>query len=175
MLTMISQGSLATDLRVVATSNESRGKPGARHYLMDHPVIHFSTVFMAFFAIMNPIVNAPIFIGVTQGQDAANLRSIALRAALMAFAIVAVFALLGRQIFDVFGITLPAFRIAGGVLVALVGYNLLQGQDNSAHTPTAEDNSNSRRLAARHPSAQARMQLASRQLSRSGTLAKAIF
>jgi multiple antibiotic resistance protein len=111
---------------------------------MDHPLVHFTTVFMALFAMMNPIANAPVFIGVTEGEDATTLRSVALRAVLLAFGIVAMFAIAGNLIFEAFGITLPAFRIAGGILVGLVGYNLLQGQDNSTHTPTAEDNLNSR-------------------------------
>ncbi|MFT4518002.1 MAG: multiple antibiotic resistance protein [Halioglobus sp.] len=111
---------------------------------MDHPVVHFGAVFMAFFAIMNPIVNAPVFLGVTETEDASTLRGIALRAVLMAFLIVATFTLLGRQIFDVFGITLPAFRIAGGILVGLVGYHMLQGRENVVHTPSVEDNANSR-------------------------------
>ena len=99
---------------------------------------------MAFFAIMNPIANAPLFLGLTQSLDAPTRRGIALRSVLLAFGIVAVFTILGRQIFDVFGITLPAFRIAGGTLVALVGYDLLQGQSSSVHAPTAEDNARSR-------------------------------
>jgi multiple antibiotic resistance protein len=110
---------------------------------MDHPVVHFTTVFMAFFAIMNPITNTPIFIGVTDGMEATLRRNVALRGVLLAFAIVAVFTVGGREIFAAFGITLPAFRIAGGILVALVGYHLLQGQASSVHTPTDEDNANS--------------------------------
>ena len=111
---------------------------------MDASVSHFTTVFMAFFAIMNPIANAPLFMGLTEGLDAVERRGIALRAVLVAFVIVALFTILGREIFAMFGITLPAFRIAGGILVGLVGYHLLQGQHSSLHTPTAEDNSRSR-------------------------------
>jgi multiple antibiotic resistance protein len=114
---------------------------------MEDPVIHFSTVLLAFFAIMNPIANAPLFVGLTDGLDAPTRRGIALRAVLLAFAIVAVFTLLGREIFAAFGITLPAFRIAGGVLVALVGFHLLQGQESNVHTPTPEDNARSREAA----------------------------
>jgi multiple antibiotic resistance protein len=111
---------------------------------MDHPAVHFTTVLMAFFAIMNPIANAPIFIGITDGHSAVMRRSIALQGSVLAFALVAVFAICGREIFDAFGITLPAFRIAGGILVGLVGYHLLQGEDSSVHTPTAQDSANSR-------------------------------
>jgi len=111
---------------------------------MSNPVIHFGTVLMAFFAIMNPIANAPLFVGLTRDLDQGVRRSVALRAVLLAFGIVAVFALLGREIFSLFGITLPAFRIAGGVLIALVGYQLLQGKESNVHTPTADDNAGSK-------------------------------
>jgi multiple antibiotic resistance protein len=111
---------------------------------MENTTAHFSAVFMGFFAIMNPIANAPIFIGLTDGLDGATRRGVAVRAILLAFAIVAAFTILGRTFFAVFGITLPAFRIAGGILVALVGYQLLHGKDSSVHTPTDEDNVRSR-------------------------------
>ena len=110
---------------------------------MNPATLHFSTVLMSFFAIMNPIANAPIFLGLTEELSAKTRKLIALRAVALAFAIVVVFALLGREIFDLFGITLPAFRIAGGVLVALVGYHLLQGRESGVHTPSEEDNQQS--------------------------------
>ncbi|MCP5067656.1 MAG: MarC family protein [bacterium] len=111
---------------------------------MDDPASHFATAFMAFFAIMNPIANAPLFVGLTEDLDAGTRRGIALRSVLLAFVIVALFTILGRQIFTLFGITLPAFRIAGDILVGLVGYHLWEGQEASVHTPTAEDDSLSR-------------------------------
>jgi multiple antibiotic resistance protein len=111
---------------------------------MPEPVLHFATVAMAFFAIMNPLANAPIFVGLTDHMDAATRRGVALRGTLLAFVIASLFTILGREIFALFGITLPAFRIAGGLLVALVGYHMLQGEESSVHTPTAQDNALSR-------------------------------
>lgn len=110
---------------------------------MEHPAIHFSTVLMAFFAIMNPLANTPVFLGLTSDLDRTSQLSIATRAVLLAFAIVALFAIFGHSIFTLFGITLPAFRIAGGILVGLVGFHLLQGQNSSVHTPTEADNEQS--------------------------------
>jgi multiple antibiotic resistance protein len=107
-----------------------------------HPAVHFSTLFMAFFAIMNPIANAPISLSLTEGLPAAVRRRIALRAVLLALAIVAAFALGGRTLFSIFGITLPAFRIAGGALVGLVGYQMLQGTPSSVQSPAADDSPN---------------------------------
>ena len=106
--------------------------------------IHFGTVFMAFFAIMNPIANAPIFVGLCEELDPDERRQVALRAILLSFGIVAGFALLGREIFAVFGITLPAFQIAGGLIVAIVGYHMLQGQHSPVHAPRAADIAGSR-------------------------------
>jgi multiple antibiotic resistance protein len=114
---------------------------------MDDSATHFTTVFMAFFAIMNPISNASLFLGLTDDLDSASRRAVAFRAVVLAFMIVALFTVLGRQIFEMFGITLPAFRIAGGILVGLVGYQLMHGQESSVQTPTAEDNARSREAA----------------------------
>lgn len=106
--------------------------------------VHFTTVLMAFFAIMNPVANAPLFVSLTDEMEAPTRRAVALRSVLLAFVIVSLFSIFGRAIFSVFGITLPAFRIAGGILVGLVGFHLLQGQSSSVHTPTDEDNAKSR-------------------------------
>lgn len=111
---------------------------------MDQSTIHFATVFMAFFAIMNPIANAPLFLALTDGLDNATKRKVATHSVLLAFAIVAMFAIAGSEIFKIFGITLPAFRIAGGLLIALVGYHMLQGEQSSVHTPAKGDSEKSR-------------------------------
>ena len=100
--------------------------------------LHFSTVLAAFFAIMNPIANTPLFLSLTDGLEPRARRLVAVQAVLFAFAIVAVFTLGGATIFSVFGITLPAFRIAGGLLVAQVGYRMLQGESSKVHHPHSE-------------------------------------
>lgn len=103
---------------------------------MSNAWVHFATVFMAFFAIMNPIANSSLFIGLTGGLDPRRQRLVALRSVIVAFIIVACFAIGGRAIFSVFGITLPAFRIAGGAMISLIGYHLLQGEHSSLHKPS---------------------------------------
>jgi multiple antibiotic resistance protein len=100
---------------------------------------HTISVFLGFFAIMNPIANTPIFLGLTAGDDASVTRQIARNAMLLTFVLIALFSLLGRFIFEMFGISLPAFRITGGVLVALIGYHMLQGEQSSVHSPSSED------------------------------------
>ncbi|MBL4830370.1 MAG: MarC family protein [Aliivibrio sp.] len=103
---------------------------------MKELIIHTITVFMGFFAIMNPIANTPIFLGLTNGNDRETVKSIALRSVFVAFIIVSVFALSGKVIFDLFGITLYSLRITGGILVFLIGFHMLQG--DSTHNKAKE-------------------------------------
>ncbi len=90
---------------------------------------------MSFFAIMNPIANAPIFLGLTQDMDEQTAHAIALRSLLITFIIVAIFSLAGKMVFELFGLTMPAFRITGGILVFLIGYHMLQGNHSTVHHP----------------------------------------
>lgn len=94
---------------------------------MKELIVHTVTVFMGFFAIMNPIANIPIFLSLTADEDKETIRSIALRSVFIAFIIIAIFSIAGKLIFDLFGITLYALRITGGILVFLIGFNMLQG------------------------------------------------
>jgi multiple antibiotic resistance protein len=87
------------------------------------------TVFAGFFAIMNPITNTPIFLGLTEGLDSAMKKRIAAKATITAFLIVLVLAFVGKLIFvNLFGLTLPALRITGGIVIFVVGIGLLRGE-----------------------------------------------
>lgn len=99
------------------------------------PSVQATTVFLGFFAIMNPIANVPVFLGLTEGRDHRDTIAIARRALLLAFGVVAVFSLAGQVIFSSFGITLPAFRIAGGLLVGLIGFHMVQGNHSRVTHP----------------------------------------
>ena len=68
-------------------------------------VVFAGTVFMGFFAIMNPVANTPVFLGLTADDDPATRKAVARRSLLLALAIVTAFVLAGRLIFDLFGIT----------------------------------------------------------------------
>jgi multiple antibiotic resistance protein len=89
---------------------------------------------------MNPIANIPIILGLTEGYGAQARRRVALQSLLTAFVVVSVFTLLGQVIFSLFGITVAAFRIAGGVIIFLIGYRMLQGEISPTHhTPRTQD------------------------------------
>lgn len=98
-------------------------------------VKEFSLAFMAFFAISNPISNLPVFLSLLDGQSDLLLRQVARRALLLAFVIVALFAMAGQMIFHLFGISLEALRIAGGVLVFMIGFHMLQGERSAISHP----------------------------------------
>ena len=102
---------------------------------------HAVTVFMAFFAIMNPIANTTVFAGLTGSMGKSEQVKIAVKSLTITFVIIVLFSILGKSIFHLFGITLPALRITGGILVFLVGYHMLQGKSSKLHT--AEDNNDS--------------------------------
>lgn len=89
------------------------------------------SVFASLFAIINPIANVPIFMGVTSGASEASCRKIAKTATVTAFFIVLAFVLMGKYIFDFFGITIPAFKITGGLLLFYVGFELLQSKKST--------------------------------------------
>lgn len=103
-------------------------------------LVFASTVFMGFFAIMNPIGNMPIFLGLVDGIDKSEQKKIAWKSVSLAFIIVAAFSIFGSLIFKAFGITLPAFQIGGGLLIFVVGYQLLHGKESAMHHPPEGEN-----------------------------------
>ncbi len=92
---------------------------------------HAVSVFLGFFAIMNPIANTAAFNGLVGSSDSSERLRIAAKSLTITFGIVLLFSVLGKGIFHVFGITLPALRISGGILVFLVGYHMLNGNASS--------------------------------------------
>ncbi len=101
--------------------------------MQDNLLTYAITVFTGFFAIMNPIANTPIFLGLVGDMNKSEKRRIAKRASITAFIIVVAFVLLGKFIFEVFGITIPAFKITGGILIFYVGFEMLQSKKSKVH------------------------------------------
>lgn len=99
------------------------------------------TVFLGFFAIMNPIANTAAFAGLAGDKSKTEQKRIAIKALLITFIIILVFSCLGKAIFHLFGITIDALRITGGILVFVVGYHMLNGHGSKLHS--AQDNDDS--------------------------------
>lgn len=83
------------------------------------------SAFVTFFVIVDPIGLTPIFIALTQGMDAATRRHIALRACLIAVVILTLFGLAGEEMLAFVGISMPAFRISGGILLFVTAFDML--------------------------------------------------
>ena len=110
---------------------------------MENLITYGLSVFMGFFAIMNPIANTPIFLGLVEGEDKETKRKIAKTASITAFIIVVTFIIAGKYIFELFGITIPAFEITGGVLIFYVGFEMLMSKKSTVHNNgVSEDKSN---------------------------------
>jgi multiple antibiotic resistance protein len=101
--------------------------------------LHGITVFMGFFAMLNPVGNIPVFLSMVQEFDKKTQNKVALRATVTAFSIIAIFCIFGHIIFRVFGITVPAFQIAGGIIVFIIGFQMLNAKENPIHAQSLDE------------------------------------
>ena len=95
-------------------------------------------VFVTLFVIIDPLGLVPVFIVLTQGTSAAHRRRMAIRACLTSFFILAAFALIGEGLLGIFGIHMPAFRIAGGTLLFLIALEMLFEKRSQKRNERAE-------------------------------------
>lgn len=84
--------------------------------------------FSSLFAVIDPLGVIPFFSGLTAGMPLPRKRRVLARALLTAFLVLVVFTLAGQQLLAMFGITLDAFRIAGGVIFFGIGLDMLQSK-----------------------------------------------
>lgn len=90
------------------------------------------------FSVVDPIGAVPIFLAVTARDSEAKVRETARRAALVSCALLAFFTVFGAAVFQMFGVTLPAFRVAGGLLLLLTAIDMLRAQPSPTRTSAAE-------------------------------------
>ncbi|MCA8878489.1 MAG: MarC family protein [Rhodobacteraceae bacterium] len=83
------------------------------------------SAFVTLLLVIDPIGLAPIFVAMTQGRGNAQRRAIAFRACAIAAGILTLFGVFGTAVLDLMGISLPAFRIAGGLLLFLIAVEML--------------------------------------------------
>lgn len=103
-----------------------------------------SNAFVTLLVTIDPIGLAPLFVTVTRGMSTAERREVAIRASIIGFVILLVFALTGQRFLDGLGITLPAFRIAGGMLLFWLAFEMVfelraQRRSNSAQRAIDKD------------------------------------
>ncbi|WP_223421183.1 MarC family protein [Tateyamaria pelophila] len=83
------------------------------------------TAFVTMFVVIDPIGLAPLFVALTQGVPEKQRRRIAMRACAIGMAILIMFALFGEAVLGFIGISMPAFRVAGGILLFLTALDML--------------------------------------------------
>ncbi|WP_223152077.1 MarC family protein [Chitinophaga qingshengii] len=107
--------------------------------LFDNYFAFATTVFMGLLAIVNPISAIPVFMELTSYMDKKAKRNIATKSVLIAFCIIMVFSVAGKLIFHVFGITLAALRVTGGILVFVIGYEMVRSKDEAVQSQKLGD------------------------------------
>jgi len=83
------------------------------------------TAFVTLFVVIDPIGTAPLFLALTQGMDTAKRRAIGVRACIIAAILLALFGVAGEDFLRFIGISMPAFQIAGGILLFLTALDML--------------------------------------------------
>ncbi len=98
----------------------------------------------AVFFVIDPLANVPMFLSITAGEPPDQRRRTAFRAALATWITLCVFALAGGLIFRAFGISLGAFKIAGGIMLLLMSIDMMRAQPSPTRT-TIEEQDESRK------------------------------
>ena len=102
-------------------------------------VSEFITAIVTLFVVIDPIGLAPVFVSLTAGGPAAERRAIARRAVAIALVLLVLFGLFGEAVLGFVGISMPAFRIAGGILLFLTALDMLFERRNPRREDQAED------------------------------------
>ena len=119
---------------------------GVLHELQTTPYVRFSVLAVSsIFFLVDPFAAIPTFLAITQSCDARRRKVTARKGALTCFIVLTAFALAGRVIFRMFGITLPAFEVAGGLILLLIGLDMLEAR----RSPTQETSGEAEEAAAK--------------------------
>lgn len=85
---------------------------------------------VALLAIVDPVASIPVFLGTTTGYTQAERRRVTQVVAITVFCVLGVAALMGTQVLSFFGISIPSFLIAGGILLLLMAISMLQARES---------------------------------------------
>ncbi|MEA1938481.1 MAG: MarC family protein [Pseudomonadota bacterium] len=97
------------------------------------------SAFVALFVVMDPVGLGPVFAVMTADEDKSFRRSMARRGALIATGLLIVFALVGKMLMTSMGIGIPAFRVAGGILLFIVAIDMVLAHPSGIRTTTAPE------------------------------------
>jgi multiple antibiotic resistance protein len=103
------------------------------------PIVRFSLLALSsIFFLVDPFAAIGSFLAITANADKARRCAIARKGAFTCFMVLTSFALAGQLIFKMFGITLPAFEIAGGLILLLIGLDMLEARRSATQETTSE-------------------------------------
>ncbi len=108
---------------------------------MNDSVIPFALLcFTSFFTLINPLGTMPVFLSMTTGMTEGERKRIIMKSTFVAFLIMISFTIFGQFLFQVFGLSTNGFRIAGGIVILKIGYDMLQA--HYTHIKLNEDEKN---------------------------------
>jgi len=103
------------------------------------PIVRFSLLALSsIFFLVDPFAAIGSFLAITANADKARRSAIARKGAITCFIVLTGFALAGQFIFKMFGITLPAFEIAGGLILLLIGLDMLEARRSATQETSGE-------------------------------------
>lgn len=98
----------------------------------------FAGALSAVFFVVDPFAVAPLFVAMTPRDSDQRRAAMARKAALVAGCVLAAFTLGGQLVFQLFGVTLPAFKVAGGILLLLTSLDQLRSKESTTRTSGEE-------------------------------------
>jgi multiple antibiotic resistance protein len=115
-----------------------------------HDLLHFGSVVMlavgALLPIVDPLGGAPIYLAMTVGLTSAERSRMAKAVAINSFLLLLASALIGAYVLDFFGVSIPSVQVAGGIVVCMIAWSLLNSPNsppalerNAPQTPSADD------------------------------------
>jgi multiple antibiotic resistance protein len=99
---------------------------------------HFAVALPAVFFVVDPFGVVPIFLAMTAGDPEPKVREMALRACLVGAGVLVFFAIFGGVLFKLLGVTLSAFKVAGGILLLITSLDMLRGRPSQTRTSGPE-------------------------------------
>lgn len=101
---------------------------------MSYALVSFGSIF----SIVDPFTAVPVFLALVGAHPHKAQARAALRASATCFVVLSVFGLAGSLIFEFFGITLPAFKIAGGIILFVVAFEMMQAKRSDTRATNEE-------------------------------------
>jgi multiple antibiotic resistance protein len=116
-------------------------RDGEAHYQREMAsvgVAFFTVCFPSIFSIVDPLSSVPIFLALAGHEKTPEQRRIALRASLTALIVLCLFAATGTLVFKFFGITIPAFKVAGGILLFTMALEMMRAKPSHVRNTPEE-------------------------------------